>query len=94
MDLDGRGGGEKLGRVEEEETITRIYYLRKKSNFKKGENIHTKSLPYKVTFLSAPGTQARHTSSTTHHVWVLQLFSPSLLFQTTIEKDVFQGLDA
>lgn len=42
MGLEGRGDGEKLGSEEREGTITRIYYLRKKSNFNKRKNIHGK----------------------------------------------------
>lgn len=37
MNLDERGGGVELGRVQTWETIIRICYVRKKSNFNKRE---------------------------------------------------------
>ena len=39
VDLEERGGGEELGRVEERETIIRKYCLRKESIFNKSKNI-------------------------------------------------------
>lgn len=33
VDLDGRGGVEEMGRVKEDETIVRIWYVRKKIYF-------------------------------------------------------------
>lgn len=41
-DLDGKGGSQKLGRVEGGETVIRIYYMRKKSIFDKRKNCHLK----------------------------------------------------
>ena len=40
VDLEGRRGGEDLGRVEGEETIIRIYYMRKESIFNKRKIIN------------------------------------------------------
>ena len=34
-DLDESGGREELGRIQEEETIIRIYYVRRKNYFQK-----------------------------------------------------------
>jgi hypothetical protein len=40
VDLEGRRGGEDLGRVEGEESIIRIYYMRKESIFNKRKIIN------------------------------------------------------
>lgn len=37
MDLEGRGGGEELRRIEEQETVFRIHYVKKEFIFNKSE---------------------------------------------------------
>lgn len=37
MDLEGRGSGEELRRIEEQETVFRIYYVKKEFIFNKSE---------------------------------------------------------